>query len=210
MRETGREAKARELDEAALAFRVARRGSGEVKGWLRTVRQAVGVPVGEVARRLGVSKWEVYRLEQAEMGARIRMETLQKAAAALGCDLVYGLAPRAGTLTELTAEQTGIREAARAAARQKTAEKRAWDRKAWLDLIGWRRAILWALGTELRRNGIRVRPRKTEKNVDAGLEGVAIVRKLQRIPMTRREVEAAQEITRREREAEARERRREG
>jgi hypothetical protein len=49
----------RELDEALLPFRLARKRKGDGTGWggtgwLKSIRQAVGVPVDEVARRLGV------------------------------------------------------------------------------------------------------------------------------------------------------------
>ena len=46
----------RELDEALLPFRLARKRKGDGTGWggtgwLKSIRQAVGVPVDEVARR---------------------------------------------------------------------------------------------------------------------------------------------------------------
>ena len=39
----------RELDEAAMAFKVARRAAMKQQGWLRAVRRAVGVPAAEAA-----------------------------------------------------------------------------------------------------------------------------------------------------------------
>jgi predicted DNA-binding mobile mystery protein A len=63
-------------------------------GWIRAVREALGMSAAVLADRLGVTPSAVIRLEQSEAGDRIRLETLRRAADALGCDLVYVLVPR--------------------------------------------------------------------------------------------------------------------
>jgi transcriptional regulator with XRE-family HTH domain len=157
-----REKLRRELDEALLPFRLARRRRGFKEGWLRSIRQAVGVPVDEVARRLGVCRWEVYRLEESEKNSRIMLATLSRAAKGLGCELVYALAPKEGTLEEMAAEQSGVREELRL----RRERERVAKKKPWLEAIGWREVFLGALRTALRREGFRVRPRKTERGVE--------------------------------------------
>jgi len=47
-----------------------------------------------LATRLGTTAGAVTRLEQSEAADRIRLDTLRRAADALGCDLVYLLVPR--------------------------------------------------------------------------------------------------------------------
>jgi predicted DNA-binding mobile mystery protein A len=47
-----------------------------------------------LAERLGTTAGAVSRLEQSEAADRIRLDTLRRAADALGCDLVYLLVPR--------------------------------------------------------------------------------------------------------------------
>jgi predicted DNA-binding mobile mystery protein A len=47
-----------------------------------------------LAERLGTTAGAVSRLEQSEAAERIRLDTLRRAADALGCDLVYLLVPR--------------------------------------------------------------------------------------------------------------------
>jgi predicted DNA-binding mobile mystery protein A len=47
-----------------------------------------------LAKRLGTTAGAVTRLEQSEAADRIRLDTLRRAADALGCDLVYLLVPR--------------------------------------------------------------------------------------------------------------------
>jgi len=145
------------LDETLLAFRVARRMEGETEGWLRAIRQAVGVPVDEVARRMGVSKWEIFRMEVAEKESRIRLGTLRQAAAALDCELVYALTPRQGTLEELAAKERVRREKIREEEQErKRAEAKAREKKV-LKAIGWRAAIRKTIRRGLREAGIRVR-----------------------------------------------------
>ncbi len=98
-----------EVDEVVLAFRVARRAAAGVKetspkpSWLRMVWQATGIPVERLAQQLEVTKHEVFQLEKAEREGRIVLRTLKGAAEALGCELVYGLAPKEGSLEDLGA-----------------------------------------------------------------------------------------------------------
>ena len=63
-------------------------------GWLRTVREALNMPQRELARRLQVSQPSVQALERREADGAITLESLERAAEALGCDLVYALIPR--------------------------------------------------------------------------------------------------------------------
>ncbi len=51
------------------------------------------MPRGEVARRLGITKQGVGKLEASEADGSIRLDTLRRAAEALECRLVYALVP---------------------------------------------------------------------------------------------------------------------
>jgi predicted DNA-binding mobile mystery protein A len=64
------------------------------RGWVRAVREALGMSAAVLATRLGTTASAVTRLEQSEAADRIRLDTLRRAADALGCDLVYVLVPR--------------------------------------------------------------------------------------------------------------------
>jgi len=131
-----REEPARELVEAGMALRMVQEKAGKVQGWLRTVRHAVGITVAEVARRMGVVGSEVYRAEYAEERGVIELQTLRRAAEALGCDLVYGLAPREETLAAIAADTEEARDRKRAEARERKLQKarerrREAARKRW-------------------------------------------------------------------------------
>jgi predicted DNA-binding mobile mystery protein A len=78
--------------------------------WVRAVRQAVGMPASEFARRMGVRERKVYRMERAEAKSRIELGSLRRAAEALDCELIYALTPRKGTLAEMAAGHRTERE----------------------------------------------------------------------------------------------------
>lgn len=84
------------LDQQTPAMHDARqRIRRPVKGWLRAVRDAVGLPQTEVARKLGVTRQSYTQLEQAEESRTITLKSLDKAAEAMDCEVVYFLVPKA-------------------------------------------------------------------------------------------------------------------
>jgi len=67
-------------------------------GWLRSIRLAFGMPLHYAARKLNMTSPGFAKLEKAEASGAISLKTLERAADALDCDLVYALLPRDGTL----------------------------------------------------------------------------------------------------------------
>lgn len=63
-------------------------------GWLRAIRDALGMTSGVLAGRLGVTASGARKLEQAEAVDAITLGTLRRVAEALDCDLQYALVPR--------------------------------------------------------------------------------------------------------------------
>lgn len=74
------------------------------KGWIRAIRDALGMSSRELADRMGVSQQTIPDIERSEQRDTIKLETLQRAANALDCDLVYFLRPRR-SLDELVKSQ---------------------------------------------------------------------------------------------------------
>jgi predicted DNA-binding mobile mystery protein A len=91
----------KQLDRALEPYRAAREVPRPSKGWIRTIRQALGISSGELARRLGTSRQLPLQLEKGEAEDRITLKSLRAAANALDCDLVCALVPRAGSMQEL-------------------------------------------------------------------------------------------------------------
>lgn len=67
-------------------------------GWVRAVRDALGMSTRQLAARMGVAQATVVQLERSEASSTIQLATLRRAADALDCDLVYALVPRDGSL----------------------------------------------------------------------------------------------------------------
>ena len=63
-------------------------------GWIRAIRQALGMSTADLAARLEVAPSTVNRFELNERAGRIQLDTLARVAEALDCDLVYALVPR--------------------------------------------------------------------------------------------------------------------
>jgi len=65
------------------------------RGWVKAIREALGMSTSQLARRMDISQPSVVMLEQSEAMGTIKLETLQRAAAALNCQLIYALVPNA-------------------------------------------------------------------------------------------------------------------
>ena len=83
----------RHLDARFAALRPLLRIQRPPKGWLRAIRDALGMTTKQFAGRLGVSQPRIVELEQSEVSGSVTLNTLQRAAEALGCRLVYVLVP---------------------------------------------------------------------------------------------------------------------
>ena len=101
MRSEFRDLRLKQLDRSLQQYQAARKVPRPSKGWIRAIRQALGVSSGELARRLGTSRQLPLQLEKGEAEDRITLKSLRAVANALDCDLVYALIPRAASMEEL-------------------------------------------------------------------------------------------------------------
>lgn len=65
-------------------------------GWVRGIRDALGMSAAELGRRMEVTHSAVFDLERNEKAGTARLDTLRRAAHAMDCDLVYAFVPRHG------------------------------------------------------------------------------------------------------------------
>jgi predicted DNA-binding mobile mystery protein A len=63
-------------------------------GWIRVIRDAIGMTAAQLAKRLGVSQQRALVIEQAETSGSITLASLARAADALDCELIYAVVPR--------------------------------------------------------------------------------------------------------------------
>lgn len=64
------------------------------KGWLKVIREALGMTVEQAAERLEVTKSMVSKYERAELDETITLATLRRVASALDAELMYTVLPR--------------------------------------------------------------------------------------------------------------------
>ena len=74
------------------------------KGWIRAIRDALHMTAAELASRMGVTGSTIRAMEETEVSGGIRLETLQRAARAMDCTLVYAFVPNS-TLQETVEAQ---------------------------------------------------------------------------------------------------------
>ncbi len=98
------------LDKRLSAFKPESRLAVPPKGWIRAIRDALGMSALQLGTRIGVKPQSVADLEKSEAYGTIQLKTLRKAAEALDCTLVYALVPNS-SLED--AVQTRAREIAR-------------------------------------------------------------------------------------------------
>ena len=84
----------RQLDAALTRWREAALPAKPATGWVRAIRDALGMSSAVLARRLQVTDSAVRKLEEAESTDSITLGTLRRAAAALDCELQYALVPK--------------------------------------------------------------------------------------------------------------------
>ena len=99
------------LDARLEPYRALATGARPHRGWIRAIRDALGMSSREMAERMGVSQQSIPDIERSEQRGTIKLDTLQRAADALDCDLVYLLVPR-----------RSLDEAVKAQARRKAAQ----------------------------------------------------------------------------------------
>lgn len=80
-------------------------------GWIRAIREALGMSTRELADRLDISHQGLAQIERTERDGVVQVDTLRRVAHALGCRVEYVLVPEA-PLEEM------VRSRAREKARQ--------------------------------------------------------------------------------------------
>lgn len=94
MRQQDRETARHQLDKRLNAMCNAEEFTRPQRGWVKAIREALGMTTAQLAKRLGVSQPRVVGIEQAEAKGAITLDSLERAAHALDCQLVYALVPR--------------------------------------------------------------------------------------------------------------------
>lgn len=92
----------RRLDEKLNSLGALRTIEVPSKGWIKAIREALGMTTTQLAKRLSLKQPRIIAIENNENNLKI--STLEKIAKALDCKLVYSLVPKT-SLEEMTYRQ---------------------------------------------------------------------------------------------------------
>ncbi len=70
-------------------------------GWIRTIRNALGMSLQQLGKKLSITRQSVQEMEQREQDGTITLKSLKEVAKAMDMQLVYAFVPVDGTLEDL-------------------------------------------------------------------------------------------------------------
>jgi predicted DNA-binding mobile mystery protein A len=100
------------LDSRFTEIRPVARFAPPVRGWIKAIREALGMTSAQLAKRLKVTQPAIAMFERSEAQGKIQLATLRRVAEALDCTLVYALVPNKPL-------ETMVQEQARKVARRR-------------------------------------------------------------------------------------------
>src|SRR5271166_3138658 len=83
-----------QLDERFRELGPAKRYTPPIRGWIKALREALGMSTAQLAKRLGIRQPSLVAIEQSEAKGTIELATLRRVAEALDCTLIFALVPK--------------------------------------------------------------------------------------------------------------------
>lgn len=93
MKRSFRKRDRRILDDRFKAMPAASEFKVPQNGWIKSIRESLGMSAADLGDRLNIAPQSVLTLEKSEVEGRARMDSLKKAAKAMDCSFVYALVP---------------------------------------------------------------------------------------------------------------------
>lgn len=84
----------RHIDQSAVSAKKIFQPNLAVQGWIKLMRQALGMSGAQLARRMKVSRALISNTEKAEMEGRVTINKMQEFAEAMDCEFVYCMVPK--------------------------------------------------------------------------------------------------------------------
>lgn len=94
------------LNENGVYARKLFQPSLAAEGWIKLMRQALGMSGAQLARKMGVSRALVSNTENAETEGRVTIKKMQKIAESMECEFIYCIIPKGEIQTILTQRAT--------------------------------------------------------------------------------------------------------
>ena len=83
----------RSLDQKLQVFQPAGQHHVPSKGWIRALRDSLGLSAAQLGNRLGIRSQSIDDLEKSEAAGTISLDALARVGQAMDCTLVYALVP---------------------------------------------------------------------------------------------------------------------
>ncbi|MCC5933360.1 MAG: mobile mystery protein A [Candidatus Cyclonatronum sp.] len=90
-----------QLEKRVSAFSEAVAIPHPPSGWVKAVRNALGMTLEQLGKKLSVSKQAALEIEKREKEGRITINSLRETAHAMDMKLVYGFVPKDGSFEKL-------------------------------------------------------------------------------------------------------------
>jgi len=101
-----KELKIKQVDNLLKSMKPERNVKRPKKGWLQLLRSTLGMSTRALGERCGLSQSRISLIEKGEIAGTLPLNTLEKVAEGLNCELVYFLQPKQGqTLEDLREHQ---------------------------------------------------------------------------------------------------------
>jgi predicted DNA-binding mobile mystery protein A len=97
-----------QLDPAFTRLREITAIETPTTGWIRTIRDALGMTAEQLGHRMGITGASVRSIESKERDLGVRLASLQKAAEAMDCTLVYAFVPNSSLEQTVKTQATHI------------------------------------------------------------------------------------------------------
>lgn len=83
-----------QLDKRVGRLRAVLELSSTREGWIRQIREALGISARQLADKVGVSQPTLAKIERSETERTVSLKTLDRIAEALECKVLYAFVPR--------------------------------------------------------------------------------------------------------------------
>jgi len=87
-----------QLNSKMLAYASLQKVAPPPTGWIKAIRNAIGMSMLQLGNRLSITKQSVQDIERREKDGSITIKALREAARALDMQLIYGFVPNDGSL----------------------------------------------------------------------------------------------------------------
>ncbi len=93
------------LDKKMVQFQTLSESRAPAQGWIRFIRQSIGMSMRQLASRLKITPQSIADLEKREAEGKVTLHALREAADALDMKLIYAIVPRHGSVQDLVKAQ---------------------------------------------------------------------------------------------------------